>query len=221
MRLLSVAILLVAAMNTAAFADTITIDFNGLADNPSNDMPFNSYAESGFTVSPTSGSWVVVTSYGDPAPSVQFMSTGISMASVAVTDGGSGFSFSSVDLYSSVTPIPYTFTGLDNQTEVFTVSGTVPNTFGAFVEVPNPDPMAIINTLDITLSNPIVINFPNPVGFDNIVLAPASAIPEPASWILLGAGLALVVAAHKTKGKSSRDWTKRLRWRRCESDLKL
>ena len=54
---------------------------------------------------------------------------------------------------------------------VFTVTGTVPNTFGNLATVPSAFPLAWIDTLLISVSNPEVATN-NPVGLDNIVLRP-------------------------------------------------
>jgi len=148
----------------------VTITFGGLSGNGS---PFTTYHESGFTVSPTSGSWTALTTYGKPAPSIIFRrleAEPTMTAEMQITAGGSAFSFSSVDLYSSVTPIPYTITGLMSSTPVFTVSDTVPNTFGNFATVLNQNTTDIIDTLLIRLSNPATPCCSNPVGLDNIVL---------------------------------------------------
>src|SRR5205807_2150027 len=88
--------------------------------------------------------------------------------------GGPAFRFGSIDLYSSITTIPYVFTGLRSSNVVFTETGTVPNTFGNFATVLNPRAGAEINALLITLSNPATPSCPicsNPVGLDNIVVA--------------------------------------------------
>jgi hypothetical protein len=154
-----------------------TIDFNGLSG--SDGSPFTSYAESGFMVARLSGSWLVGKNYGNPPPYILFRNPPTT-ASVAVTGAGAPFSFRSIDLYSSTTPIPFTFTGLLNGNTVFRVSGTVPNTFGNFATVSNPHETDRIDTLQVTLSNPSNPNFPNPVGLDNIVVvAPGSTVPEP------------------------------------------
>jgi hypothetical protein len=55
---------------------------------------------------------------------------------------------------------------------VFTVTGTVPNTFGSMATVPSAFPLAWIDTLLISMSNPVVLCCGNPVGLDNIVLRP-------------------------------------------------
>jgi hypothetical protein len=159
-----------------------TIDFTGLSPN----APFTSYTEAGFTVSVLSAHWLV-DSYGNPGPSIIFENPPDPSGSVAVTDAGVPFSFSSIDLYSSTTPIPYTLTGLLAGNAVFTVSGTVPNTFGNFATVSNPHATDLIDSLEVSLSNPAAPCCPNPVGLDNIVVAPA--VPEPATFTLLSIGI--------------------------------
>ncbi len=89
------------------------------------------------------------------------------------SDPGHYISFASVDLYSSVTPIPYIFTGLMGSITVFSVTGTVPNTFGAFATVASPDAGDLIDTLVIELTSDLA-NGPaccdNPMGLDNVRL---------------------------------------------------
>jgi hypothetical protein len=130
------------------------------------------YIESGFTVSETSAGWFPSTTYGNPAPFIEFTAAAGSTVTgeIRVTAGGAAFGFKSVDLYSSTTPIPYTFVGMRNCTTVFTETNTVPNTYGAFRTVVARHPMTVIDTLSITLSNPAAPCCPNPMGLDNIVL---------------------------------------------------
>ena len=68
------------------------------------------------------------------------------------------------------TTIPHEIIGLRNGSPVFTVSGTVPNTFGNFATITNPHLTTVIDTLLIRLSNPATPCCSNPVGLDNIVL---------------------------------------------------
>jgi hypothetical protein len=129
------------------------------------------YSESGYTIVSTLASWFS-SGYGNPGPSLQFSTpAGITAdGEVKVTAGGSIFRFSSVDLYSSTTPIPYVFTGMANSTVVFAVSGRQGNTFGNFATIANPQSAAPIDTLLIRLSNPAAPCCGNPVGLDNIVV---------------------------------------------------
>jgi hypothetical protein len=150
----------------------VTCTFGGLLVNGA---ALSSYTESGITVVATAGGWQAMTGYGNPAPSIDFVTpAGVAGSEqVKVTAGGSAFSFASVDLYSSVTPIPYTFTGLMGSTTVFSVSGTVPNTFGAFATVANPNAEDLIDTLVIELTNDLA-NGPaccdNTMSLDNVRL---------------------------------------------------
>src|SRR5208283_896052 len=61
--------------------------------------------------------------------------------------------FSSIDLYSSITTIPYTLKGFLDNNPVFTVSGIVPNTFGNFATVLNPYSAVQIDALEVTLTD--------------------------------------------------------------------
>jgi len=182
-------IVLILTLATTASATTITFDEITAPDGSG----FSSYTESGFTVTPTFGNWVVSSRFGRY---IQFHYSlpgpGTDTASVAVTDAGSTFTFNSLFLYSSVTPIPWTFTGLLSGNVVFTVSGTVPVTFGNFALAQKPASNAMIDALQITLFNPLPgpAFGPNPVGLDNIVVNP---VPEPRSSLLL-VGLLVVMA---------------------------
>jgi hypothetical protein len=180
---LAVVILLVSVLSHVALASNITIDFNGLSG--ADGSPFTNYTEYGFMVSAVSNNWLVGQNYGNPAPFIYF-TTG-TMETIAVTDGGALFAFSSIDLYASLTKIPYTFTGFLGGNQVFTVSGEVPNTFGNFATVMNPYSTDSIDTLDVTLTNP---SQSNPMGLDNIVVMSQGSTPEPTSLLLFVSGIA-------------------------------
>ena len=131
------------------------------------------YSESGFSVSANLGSWVAVTTYGNPAPFVQFIAPAVNAVSGQIqvfADLHSAFTFKSVDLYSSTTEIPYTITGQRGAAVVFTVADTLPHTFGNFRTVVNPHGTDVIDTLTINLTNSAAPCCSNPMGLDNIVL---------------------------------------------------
>jgi len=121
----------------------------------------------GLTLRTTLASWYS-SANGRPAPSLQFSSLGTStQGEVQITAGGKTFKFLSVDVYSSVTPIPYTFTGILGTTTVFTVSNTQGNTFGNFATVTNPQSSSVIDSLVIHLTNSAGTGS-NPMGIDNV-----------------------------------------------------
>ena len=103
--------------STTAAAGRVTITFGGLLVNGA---PVAAYAESGFTLVSTDGSWET-SGYGHPEPAIIFLMDPLGVetsAAIRVTAGGTTFRFVSVDVYSSVTPIPYVFTGLRDSAAV-------------------------------------------------------------------------------------------------------
>ncbi len=134
---------------------------------------FSTYTACGFTLIGTTTNWTVSTSFGRPAPFIQFLTPGgtTAVGELLVTASGALFRFSSVDLYSSTTTIPYVITGIANSATVFTIQNTQPNTFGNFATVVNPEPARQVDALLIRLTNPAAACCSNPVGLDNIILA--------------------------------------------------
>jgi hypothetical protein len=100
----------------------------------------------------------------------------VTIGAIQVTSSGLPFTFGSVDLYSSLTPIPYAITRYLDTEHVFSLQGTLPNTFGNFATLANLQANALIDRLTITLTNSVGTN---PMGLDNIVVTPAAAVPEP------------------------------------------
>jgi hypothetical protein len=146
----------------------VTMTFNART---TNGATVSIFSESGFLISANLDSWVALTTYGNPAPFIEFRAsaTGSVTGEIQVwADGHAPFGFKSIDLYSSVTKIPYVMTGVRGVTNVFTLADTLPNTFGAFRTVVNPHGAHLIDTLTVSLSNS---NAPNPMGLDNIVLS--------------------------------------------------
>ncbi len=134
--------------------------------------PVTTYTRCGFTVTATTSNWTVWTGYGHPAPFIGFMSAAgaTTTGEIRVTAAAGKFTFQSVDVYSSTTPIPYLITGIADSATVFTLQRTQPNTFGNFATISNPNAGAQIDTLVIQLSNPAAACCPNPTGLDNIVV---------------------------------------------------
>ena len=75
----------------------------------------------------------------------------------------------SVELYASTTRIPYTIVGTRNGARVFTLSDELPNTFGSFRTVANPN-AGQVDTVSITLTNTAASCCRNPMGLDTIVV---------------------------------------------------
>jgi hypothetical protein len=179
------------------------IDFDDVVG--SHGAPFAPYLEDGFTITPDSSVWTVNRNYGNPAPFVQYtrQATEPELVSGLFIDvGGGDFTFGSVDVYSSVTPIPYRIRGYQDTLVVFDLTGTVPNTFGAFATIFNPNAGDLLDTLYIQLVNPFVACCANPVGIDNIVVSQVNAVPEPAT----GALLLIAVAMLAGTASARRGW---------------
>ncbi len=134
--------------------------------------PVTTYTRCGFTVTATTSNWTVWTGYGYPPPFIGFMSDAgeTTTGQIRVTAAAGKFTFQSVDVYSSTTPIPYVIRGVANGETVFTLQDTQPNTYGNFATVGNPDASAQIDALVIQLVNPAAPCCPNPTGLDNIVV---------------------------------------------------
>lgn len=192
---------LLLGVNQTASAGIITFEQASLGT-------LSTYTESGFTTSAVSGPWVVIDSFGNPAPFIQFTNEAGQnplVATVQITHDDSAFTFSSVALYSSVTPIPYEITGLLNSTQVFSFEGTVPNTFGNFQTVVNSNLNSLIDSLTISLTNPPPTCCSNPMGLDNITVTPISptSVPEPHSSLFFWLGLPVFTWLLRRKFDSS------------------
>ena len=149
---------------------TRTIVFSNLRDNGS---ATPRYLEAGFVVEALQAEWQALTTYGRPAPSLIFF-TGPGVSTVGdvriVADDGAAFGFSRIDLYASITPIPYAINGSLSHEATFSLTGTLGNTFGAFVTVANPSAdHRRVDEVVIRLTNPATC-CRNPMGIDNVVL---------------------------------------------------
>lgn len=135
-----------------------------------NGAAFTTHAACGLSITTTAASWQASTTYGRPAPFVQFLSPGgtTTTGEMVVAAAGGAFAFVSVDIYSSTTKIPYEITGLVNGAVAFTVAGVQGNTFGDFATIANPRAPVLIDLLRIRLTNPAAPCCRNPVGLDNV-----------------------------------------------------
>lgn len=145
-----------------------TIGFDGLAG--STTLPAT-YVECGVTIAFVTSNWRA--GFGRPAPGIVFTAPldGTTFGEVVLTaPAGARFRFRSADVYSSVTPIPYVFTGISSGAAVFTIRGTQPNTFGNYATVTSSQSEPI-DTLILRLTTVLQQGFSgtNPMGLDNIV----------------------------------------------------
>jgi hypothetical protein len=147
-----------------------TVTFNELVGD--NGTPFVSHEEAGLTVTTTDHIWEVLATHGKPRPSIIFkrIHQEPDSGEIRVFDASGGlFQFSSVDLYSSVTQIPYIITAFRKLNTAFILTGTLPGTFGAFASVFNSD-TRMIDSITIRLTNPASFCCGNPMGLDNITI---------------------------------------------------
>jgi hypothetical protein len=134
--------------------------------------PVTIYSEAGFVVSMTTGNWTA-NDYGNPGPSIQFESpAGVTTeGAIAVrADDTTPFRMTSVDMYSSITQIPYVITGTLLGQTVFREAGQLGYTTGKFVRVDNPHGDTFVDTIVVHLTNPAFSCCSNPMGLDNITL---------------------------------------------------
>jgi len=166
----------------AGGASATTITFSGLAG--ANGSPFTTYTESGFTVSPTLGTWFQGQLFGNPVPSIFSGPLFGSPATdaITVTEGGSRFTFGALDLAANNGNVNFTFTGTLLGAPVFNVTGTQLTNTGTFATELSGVSAFVIDSLTVTTN--ILGTSTN---IDNIVVS--AVVPEPASLALLGGAL--------------------------------
>jgi hypothetical protein len=177
-----------AVSGMAGGASATTITFSGL--NGANGDPFTTYTESGFTVSPTLGSWFQGQVFGNPVPSIVAgpIFGGPANDAVTVTEGGQRFTFSQLDLATANANTNYNFTGTLLGAPVFSVNDVVspPQVFNTVLSGVSGD---VIDSLVITAN---IQAGGSSTNIDNIVLTPVAATPEPTTLGLLATGVGLL-----------------------------
>jgi hypothetical protein len=96
--------------------------------------PVTTYSENGYTIRTVTAAWTGAERlifYSPPS------TTTVGEVRMTAADGGT-FLLNSVDLYSSLTPIPFVIEGRLDSATVFSLSDTLPSTSGAFVKVNKP-----------------------------------------------------------------------------------
>jgi len=142
--------------------------------------PLPVYQEAGFTMHPTAGSWEAGLGNGSPYGTVvQFRAVRNQtvVGQLHVADGGQLFRFASIDLYSSVTEIPFVITGRRAGATVFEQQGTVGHTSGGRARVRSNYPVTEIDTLVIRMTNDPGACCGNPMGLTNIALNGRTSAP--------------------------------------------
>ena len=148
---------------------TTTIAFSSIT---ADGAPVTIYTENGYSLS-TSGDWQGKTTFGNPPPFIEFVTPAATMKVAMVqvfANTHEPFTFRSVDVYSSITTVPYVISGVRDFSVVFMVSDTLPNTFGNFRTVLSTHPNDAVDTLTIQLTNPVTC-CANTIGIDNIVVS--------------------------------------------------
>ena len=140
------------------------------------------YTESGYTVTPTIGSWLEAHSFGAPIPSIYLADFhGNPFGSISVTGPGQ-FTLDTLDLAAEISGVGYEVRGFKEGLQQFSFSGSEVAT-GAFHTLASSSKLAI-DTLIIDVAS----GGPGSINIDNIHV---SAVPEPETWSLALVGLGL------------------------------
>lgn len=158
-----------------------------------NGAPYLGSTESGFSITPTSGSWYQSTIYGSPSPSIfdgPVNSPGV--ATLQITDGAGLFSFSSLDFSSNNGDSSYDIQGFMGASLRFHETGTLAgvSTPFHFSTLLSGDPTVPIDGLLIeVIPGPGVTS----LNLDNIMLV---AVPEPGTIVFACMGVLAIAVRH-------------------------
>jgi hypothetical protein len=204
-------VLLVALMVLLLATETMayTIGFGNLGGD--NLDRFTSYEEHGYRVTATGGDWFVAKIFGNEIPAIvagPIYHPGESQ--ITVTEGGGQFTFQGLDLTNNVAgETSYTIAGFLGGVEVLSTSVVISsiNTFETF-NTSLSDSLKLVDRLTITGtpgSRTTSFNIDNiragdPPPSCQDPNSSCSSVPEPASMLLLGAGLAGIEIWRRRRG---------------------
>jgi hypothetical protein len=176
----------------ASISPAAVISFSGLSG--ANADPFGTYAEAGYTVTPTVGTWLQGRDFGNPVPSIYTRNMDGIDGTIRITGGT--FSFTSADFASNNGGGSYSFLGELSGSTVFSASGSLTGHSGPFQfdTIVSGNAAAVIDRLTIRV---MPVSSPTSINVDNIVLSTTSNVPEPATGLLLLAGLAGAMAMRR------------------------
>ena len=199
------------AMFWATESMATTIGFGNLGG--SHLSAFNSYTESGYTVSATGGNWFVAKVFGSSIPAIvagPIYHPGESQ--ISVTEGGAQFTFQGLDLTNNVAgETSYTIAGFLSTSgiaPIFTETVVIHNinTFNTF-ETTLSDRLKLVDRVTITGApgrGTTSFNIDNIRAGAAICDDPNGScrpVPEPAAILLLGVGLAGIEIWRRRRGE--------------------
>ena len=195
-----------------------TIGFGDL--HGSNLSSFTSYTESGYTVAPTGGQWFEAHVFGSPIPAIgsgPLYTADGGTSQITITEGGERFIFQGVDLTSnSALGTTYTIQGFlatSGVNPIFTIPVEIEaiNRFESklFSNLESVDKLTITGTrgagvTSFNIDNIRVGHYTDPGSGTGPGSCPSPYpdcnVPEPASMMLLGAGLAGIEVWRRRRG---------------------